>query len=169
VVLVPRDAAVDVVSENGPVSAVDVNGDVKIQSENGPVSILRARGKVVVEATNGPIAVTDSSGEVRLEAQNGPLAGKLGEDRWNGAGLDARTENGPLSLRVPERYGSGVEVTMSSHSPYRCSGACEGARKSWDDDREGWGRQTHRVELGAGAAVVKLSTVNGPVSIKSQS
>jgi hypothetical protein len=111
-------------------------------------------------AETGPISVVDSSGDVKVEAQNGPVTVKLAEGAWSGPGLDARTDNGPLSLRVPSGYGSGVEVTMSSHVPYQCGGgACEGARDDWDSG-------THTVALGGSHVAVRLSTVNGPVSIK---
>jgi hypothetical protein len=83
------------------------------------------------------------------------------EDRqWQGARLEASTQNGPVSLRVPDGYQSGVEVRMGRNSPFRCaSAACrDTASRTWDDD----GR---RVVMGGDTPLVKLSTVNGPVTI----
>jgi len=45
----------------------------------------------------------------------------------------------------------------------RCAGAaCDAARRTWDDGGK-------RIELGEGPAVVRLSTRNGPVSVRSGS
>lgn len=47
------------------------------------------------------------------------------------------------------------------HQPRSCCQAsiCDNARKTWDDEH--W-----RIEYGAAPAVIRLSTVNGPVSVK---
>ena len=73
--------------------------------------------------------------------------------------LTARASNGPLSLRVPAGYQSGVEVTSSNHSPWSCrASACSGGNRDWDD-------RTRSLRLGADPVVVRLSTVNGPVTV----
>ena len=88
--------------------------------------------------------------------QNGPVTIKLNSDHWTGAGLEARTHNGPLELRVPENYRSGVEVAATTHAPFSCHHSeCKG---TWDEDNK-------QVHLGGSPTVVRLSTVNGPVSI----
>jgi hypothetical protein len=40
------------------------------------------------------------------------------------------------------------------------SEACREARRTWDDE------ESRKIELGSGATVVRLSTVNGPVSVR---
>ena len=57
----------------------------------------------------------------------------------------------------PNNYTSGVLVQSRGYSPFQCSG-CEGAHKDFDDNNKS-------VQFGSGAPVVRLSTVNGPVSI----
>jgi hypothetical protein len=163
VVDVPRDARISVSAENGPVSLLEVAGSVRVDTVNGPVSALRSEGSLTISAANGPVSVVDASGDVKLDVENGPISVKLAPGAWRGAGLDASTQNGPLSLRVPEAYDSGVEVRMSKRSPLSCSaGPCDGAR------RETLGG-TRTVSLGSGATAVRLSTVNGPVAIKTRS
>ena len=83
---------------------------------------------------------------------------RLSGTRWDGH-LTARASNGPLSLRVPAGYQSGVEVTSSNHSPWSCrASACTGGNRDWDD-------RTRSLRLGADPVVVRLSTVNGPVTV----
>jgi hypothetical protein len=96
---------------------------------------------------------------------------KLDGSSWRSGNLDASTENGPLSLKVPAGYGSGVHVETDGNSPVSCRGAaCRAARKAYDeanDDNEDYGpRWPRRIDLGSGARMVTLSTHNGPVSVK---
>jgi DUF4097 and DUF4098 domain-containing protein YvlB len=99
-------------------------------------------------------------GDVDIDTQNGPISVKLSGNRWDGK-LEAHARNGPLSLSLPEGYASAVTVESSGRSPFQCRAkACGEARKNWDED-------SRRIEFGSSAPVVRLSTVNGPVSIRS--
>jgi hypothetical protein len=52
-----------------------------------------------------------------------------------------------------------VEVSSSQHSPWSCrAAACRSVNRDWDD-------RTRTLRLGADPVVVRLSTVNGPVTI----
>jgi hypothetical protein len=161
VVDVPRDARVSVAAENGPVSVLEVTGSVRVDTVNGPVSAVRTDGALQVSAENGPVSIVDASGDVKVKAENGPLSVKLASGSWRGEGLEARTQNGPISLRVPDGYGSGVEVTMSRRAPLTCpDGICAGSQQV-----EG-SRRT--VALGEARTSVRLETSNGPVAIRTR-
>lgn len=176
----PRGAALDLEVDNGPVAVVGISGDVKARTtngplsfkdcggaiharaENGPISLKRCGGRVDARAVNGPIDVWGERGNLQLRTENGPISVSLEGDSWEGGELDARAVNGPLSLKIPDNYRSTVRVEASGHSPMSCrSDACRSARKDWDEDAK-W------VEFGDGPPVVRLSTVNGPVSVKSR-
>ncbi len=87
---------------------------------------------------------------------------KLSGDGWNGGSLDARTDNGPLSIKLPRGYASGVVVESSGRGPVSCKAeACGGKWMSLDEDHR-------RIEMGHGAALVHLTTGNGPISIKDE-
>jgi hypothetical protein len=153
--------AVTARTENGPLSFRDSSGTIKAHAKNGPISLKECTGTVEAQAVNGPVSVTGSGGDVNVSTQNGPISVNLSGSLWDGR-LEAHASNGPLSLCLPERYGSGVLVESSGRSPFQCRArACEGARKNWDED-------SRRVEFGDSASpAVRLSTVNGPVSIRS--
>ncbi len=156
----PRGAAMELSGENGPISLSGLSGRVTVTSENGPISVRDSAGDIEVHAENGPIDARGDGGRLRLTTENGPIGVALSGASWKGAGLEARAVNGPVSLAVPAGYRSGTSVESLGHSPFRCRGdACDSARRSWDDDRK-------RLELGDGPVVVRLSTENGPVSIK---
>ncbi len=159
VVTAPRDADFSVDAANGPVSLTGLSGTLAVKAANGPVSLSALTGSVDVDAANGPISLKGSSGDVRIRALNGPVTIALAGTRWEGKGLEAESRNGPLTLKVPDGFSSGVRVESSAHVPFSCrAAACDGARRE-DGDH-------HRsVEIGSESPVVRLSTTNGPVSI----
>jgi hypothetical protein len=175
-VSVPRGASVDLDSTNGPISVDDVNGTVTARAVNGPIGVKNSSGTLDIHTTNGPIAFDGNAGSVKLRATNGPIAVKLAGGSWTSGSLDASTENGPLSLKVPHNYGSGVLVETDGNSPVTCRGAaCAAAKKAFalahadDDDDDNFApRWPRRLELGSGARAVSLSTHNGPVSVKEE-
>jgi DUF4097 and DUF4098 domain-containing protein YvlB len=161
IVHAPQNSSIVLKSENGPVSLRGFDGTATIAVANGPVSLRGCRGQISVDSQNGPIHVSESSGNVTLDAENGPLSVHLADGGWSGGKLYGRTENGPVSLELPYRVGSGVRVESAGRSPFQCHGeGCQSARRDWDDDHK-------RIEFGGADPVVRLSTVNGPVSIDS--
>lgn len=153
----PRSSSLSLTGKNGPISVSDLSGKIEVHNTNGPFAIKNSSGEISAEVMNGPISYAGNSGDVHLRAENGPIAVKLAGTSWSGKGLDAASTNGPLSLKLPNNYGSGVLVQTRGYSPFQCN-RCEGARKDFDDNNKS-------VQFGSGSPVVHLSTVNGPVSI----
>jgi hypothetical protein len=163
----PRNANLDVATENGPLSIRDVDGKVIAHTENGPLTLDNLSGEVEAQAANGPISIDGGSGTMKVRASNGPLSVDLDGASWNGT-LDASTKNGPLSLRIPRNYNSGVVVESRGHGPVSCRAeGCERARRTWKDTDD-WDDEPRTIELGSGTQNVRLSTVNGPVTIKDE-
>ncbi len=153
--------AVTAHTQNGPLSFEESSGQIRAEARNGPISLKACTGTVSATAVNGPVSVSGSGGDVDINTQNGPISVKLSGSRWDGR-LEAHARNGPLSLSLPEGYASAVSVESSGRSPFQCRAkACGEAHRNWDDD-------SRRVNFGdSSAPVVRLSTVNGPVSIRS--
>jgi hypothetical protein len=159
---VPRGADLDLAAKNGPLSIRDVDGTIVARSQNGPVSLKNIDGNVDAETRNGPVSISGGSGTMKVTASNGPLTVDLSGGAWNGT-LDASTKNGPLSVRVPRTYASGVVVESSGRGPINCR--AEGCARFWRDQDHGGDREPRRIELGIGPVNVRLSTVNGPVTV----
>jgi len=82
------------------------------------------------------------------------------EKHGGGAGLTADAHNGPLTLMVPGGYQSSFVVESTNHAPVSCKASiCDSARRTWDDEHR-------RIEYGSAPAMIRLSTVNGPVSVQ---
>jgi len=157
----PKASVIDMETANGPLSLYSVDGKLTARATNGPITLRDFSGDAEVRAQNGPITISGSSGNVRIHTENGPISINLKGTTWNGAGLEADAQNGPLTLSVPSDYKSSFSVESRNYSPMTCHASiCDNARKTWDDNNR-------RIEYGATPALIKLSTVNGPVSIQS--
>ncbi|MBS1840325.1 MAG: DUF4097 family beta strand repeat protein [Acidobacteria bacterium] len=142
---------------NGPISARDCNGELKLRAQNGPVTATGSTGNLDLQTENGPISADASGGSVNIRTQNGPIDLTLAGQTWNGAGLQAHADNGPLTIHVPSGYKSGVVIESDGRSPFSCNDCSEG-RKTWDNDKK-------KIEFGSGPTLVHVSTVNGPISV----
>lgn len=156
----PKSAAIDVDTENGPISLYDVDGKLTAHAHNGPISLKNFSGDADISAQNGPISMKGSSGSVHIRTENGPINVDVNGTTWNGSGLSADAQNGPVTLRVPSGFQSSFVVESTNHAPMSCRASiCGNARKTWDDEHR-------RIEYGSSPAIVHLSTVNGPVSVE---
>ena len=172
-ILVPDGANVDIETDNGPLAFRDVDGTVVARASNGPLSLKNLSGNVNATTKNGPISIDGGSGNMTVRAQNGPLSVDLDGNSWVGGTLDAATKNGPLSVQIPRGYNSGVTIESNGGGPLQCRAeGCERfyAQRADADDhgRHGWNNRPRRIELGNGAETVKLSTVNGPVTVRDE-
>ena len=160
IVRTPKSAVLDMETMNGPLSFYDVNGKLTAHAHNGPISLKNFSGDAEITAQNGPITLEGTSGSVKVHTENGPITVALEGKTWNGAGLSADAQNGPLTLTVPSGYQSSFVVESTNYAPMSCHGSiCDNARKTWDDNHR-------RIEYGNAPAMIRLSTVNGPISVQ---
>jgi hypothetical protein len=156
----PKSASVDVETTNDPLSLYDVDGKLTAHTHNGPISLRNFSGDAEITAQNGPISLEGSSGNVRIHTENGPISVALKGNSWSGTGLSADAHNGPVTLMVPSGYQSSFVVESTNYAPVSCKASiCDNARKTWDDNHR-------RIEYGSAPAMIRLSTVNGPVSVQ---
>jgi len=157
----PRGAVVNLDATNGPLSTYSFNGKLTARATNGPISLHEFSGEGDVEAVNGPISINGSHGNLSVRTQNGPISVNVSESKWDGAGLTASAENGPVSLHVPDGFQSAFLVESRGHGPVSCHASiCGEARKTWDDE------DRRKIEYGSGSPMIKLSSYNGPVSVR---
>jgi hypothetical protein len=160
IVQAPNGATLDLESTNGPIGLSGITASIQARTTNGPISFNGVAGQVNAHAQNGPIDVSGNKGTFHLEAQNGPIGVELEGSRWESGELEASTQNGPLTLTLPEGYQSPVRVESSGHSPVTCRAVqCKQAARAWD--------RPNVIEFGESAPVIRMSTVNGPVTVDS--
>jgi DUF4097 and DUF4098 domain-containing protein YvlB len=130
--------------------------NLDLETHNGGIKIADVDGQIRFDAVNGGVKLAGLAGDVRGATENGGLSVTLDGDRWRGAGLDVRTQNGGVKLDVPTRYNADLETgTVNGHVdldfPVTVSGRL--------------GR-TISTRLGGGGAPIRVRTTNGGVSIR---
>ena len=156
----PQSASIDMDTMNGPISLYDVDGKLTAHAKNGPISLKNFSGDAEITAVNGPISLDGGRGRVRIHTENGPISVELQGKTWSGEGLSADAKNGPVTLMVPSGYQSSFVVESTNYAPVSCKASiCDNARRTWDDEHR-------RIEYGSAPATIRLSTVNGPVSVQ---
>ena len=156
----PKAAMLDLHVNNGPMGLYHVDGSLKVRAENGPITVTDCTGELDLSAQNGPVTLKGNSGKQRVHTENGPVTLSLTGDSWSGAGIEAHANNGPVILQIPSGYKSGVLLEADGHGPFQCrASVCSEGRKSWDDDHKS-------IEFGSGPTLIRLSTVNGPISVR---
>lgn len=130
--------------------------DLNLSTHNGPIHVDGVTGRMELRAVNGPLTLDDVGGDVHGRTQNGPLAVSLSGRSWEGAGLDAETQNGPVVLELPQGYGARLE-TGTTNGPLNI-----------DFPITLQGRIGRRITttLGSGGPPVRAITMNGPLVIR---
>src|SRR6266481_4205107 len=156
--------------------AESVLAQIKLTFSNGELSVsgpsshnhwtahllIKAPSAAAMElhVNNGPMGLHHVEGNLKVRAVNGPITVDLDGKNWSGAGLEAHATNGPVTRRVPSGYQSGVVLESDGNGPFSCrASVCNEGRKTWDEEHK-------RVEFGTGPTVIRVSTVNGPVSVR---
>jgi hypothetical protein len=129
--------------------------DLDLRAHNGGLRVEGVTGKMSLETVNGGLSLDGAGGDVRAYAQNGGLNVRLTGKHWDGAGLDAQTQNGGVRLVVPEGYSARLET-----------GTVNGGIRT-DIPITVSGRISQRINLtlGSGGAPVRATTTNGGVII----
>ena len=89
---------------------VPQHSDLALQTTNGSIAVDHVSGRMELRAENGAVSLDGVGGDVHARATNGALTVALEGSSWTGPGLDAETDNGAVSLSVPERYSAHSET-----------------------------------------------------------
>jgi len=132
--------------------------NVELRAENGPVSVREISGTVRARTENGPLSLERVSGDVRARTANGPLGVVLSGSSWEGVGLDAETQNGPVDLALPEGYSAQLETgtingPMDVDVPLSATITRMRARRL-------------TLTLGPGGPPVRVVSTNGPFTLR---
>jgi hypothetical protein len=129
--------------------------DVSARTNNGGISIADVSGKVAFDAVNGGVTLSRVSGDVRGATVNGGVNVELTGAKWEGTGLEARTTNGGVRIKVPDGYSCQLTVATVNG----------GVRADFPLTVQGRLDKRIEVPLGSGGAPVRISTTNGGVHL----
>ena len=156
----PKGAVLNLIAENGGLCVRDVEGTFDLRTQNGPISLIGVSGTVDARAQNGPIDIKGHSGDIELTCENGPVGVTLDQATWEGRGLTASTQNGPIMIEIPKNVRTGVRVEGTDQSPIKWGGW---SGDHWGIDDDG---SSKVFRFGSEPTKVRVSTVNGPIEIK---
>ena len=129
--------------------------DLTLDAHNGSLTVDGVTGKMDLRTTNGSLRLTEVGGDVRAQTQNGSLNVELAGSKWDGAGLDAETQNGSVRMGIPSNYAAQIETgtvngRMNTDFPITVQGRI--------------GRHLS-LPLNGGGTTLRVSTTNGSVSL----
>ena len=129
--------------------------DLDLEAHNGGLSVADVNGKLELGTQNGSVALENVGGDVHARTQNGSLNVRLTGSRWEGAGLNAETQNGSVRLMVPDNYSAQLET-----------GTVNG-RINTDIPITVKGNISRRMSfaIGGGGPTIRAMTTNGSVTI----
>jgi len=131
--------------------------DVRIDATNGGIIVEDVRGRIDAHTVNGGLVFGEVNGDIRGETVNGGVRVELADEKWDGPGLDLSTVNGGVSLAVPSGFSGELEARTSNGGiavdlPMTVRGLINSRRQISGT-------------IGSGGARIRLSAVNGGISI----
>ena len=130
--------------------------DLSVDATNGGINIEDVRGRIDAHTVNGGIQLNDVGGDIRGETVNGGLHVELAGEKYDGPGLDLKTVNGGVTLRVPPNFSGELDARTANGGiavdfPITVSGLIN--------------RRQLTATLGSGGPRLRLSAVNGGITI----
>lgn len=142
VLMAPRRAAIDKLDlVNGSIELSDMLGDVRASSVNGSIHARDLSGAVHLSAVNGPVEASFANGEL-----SSPVS--------------ASSVNGPITIILPSGVHADVSASTVNGSIDNNFGIQVTGRLV--------GHSLHGT-IGNGGVEIRLSSVNGPIHIRSSS
>jgi hypothetical protein len=131
--------------------------DLRVDATNGGIVVEDVRGRIDAQTVNGGLVFGDVSGEIRGETVNGGVRVDLANEKWDGPGMELKTVNGGVRLTVPNGFSGELDARtanggISVDFPITVSGLINHRRQI-------------TATLGSGGARIRLSAVNGGISI----
>jgi hypothetical protein len=129
--------------------------NLEATTENGGISAKEIQGEMNFEATNGGIHLADVGGSVHARTTNGGVTADLSGSTWQGQGLDLQTTNGGATVYVPRGYNAQLETGTTNG----------GMRVDFPITVRGSLNRGISTQLGSGGPLVRVVTTNGGVHI----
>lgn len=133
-----------------------VESNVTAHTTHAPLDIENVRGRIEVRGEHGPVGLRDVGGDVRARVAHGPLDIHLSGTSWDGTGLDALAQHGPLTLRLPRAYAADLEIG-AEHGPMDSEFPLTLSR---------FDRSFMQTKLGAGGPRLRAIASHGPLSLR---
>jgi hypothetical protein len=130
------------------------NTNLGLKAHNGGVSVAGVESSIEFHSINGGISLRDVGGNVHGDTVNGGVSVVLANAHWNGQGMDVSTQNGGVSMKVPDQFSAILDVaTVNGGTSVKLPNV------------QGRGSNKLNLTLGSGGPLIKIRTYNGGVSV----
>lgn len=136
---------------------VPVESNIAARVTYAALEIENVRGKVDASVDYGPLSLRDVAGDVRARSDHGPVSVHVSSSKWEGAGLDAIAQYGPMTLTVPRDFNAELEIG-AEHGPLQVDIPLTLSR---------FDRSRIQTKMGAGGPRVRAIAEYGPMSLRS--
>jgi hypothetical protein len=133
---------------------VPMRTNLSLKAHNGGVAISGVESAVEFHTVNGGVSLNNVGGNFRGDTVNGGVSLNLSNARWNGQGLDVSTQNGGVSLKVPEQFSAQLDVATVN-----------GGMSVKMPNVQGKSTNKLNLTLGSGGPLIRIRTHNGGVSV----
>lgn len=133
-----------------------VESDLSLRTGYAPLAVENVRGRMDLHTDHGPLSITNVGGDVTARVEYGPLSVDLDGSRWQGTRLDAESEYGPVTLRVPSGFSADLEIG-AEHGPFEVDFPITLTRLDGS---------SIRTKLGAGGPPVRAVARYGPMALR---
>jgi DUF4097 and DUF4098 domain-containing protein YvlB len=130
-----------------------------LTAHNGGISVSDVRGKINFTTLNGGVSLARLAGSVHGDTTNGGVNVEFEGGTWDGDALDVRTTNGGVNLRMPDNYSAHLETGTTNG----------GMNIRFPITVQGKIPKQLSLDVGSGGPLVRVTTVNGGVSIERKS
>src|SRR5262245_20723773 len=133
------------------------HNDLDLNANNGGVTISGVSGNIRFDTNNGGVRLVELGGDVKGATHNGGLNVSLSGTRWEGTGLDVETNNGGVTLSIPDGYNADLTTRTVNG----------GLRTEYPITIQGdlTTRNGLSTTLGSGGPPVSVRTTNGGLRI----
>lgn len=155
-VFVPSGAELKIKGCNGKISVTGIEGAAEISNSNGLIECRDTSGKMDVTNSNGKITFHKPRGPIKAHSTNGSININEVQLEYITSDICCKTSNGGIRISLP--YESQYEVDATHvNGKFECDFPITIEEKS---------RGHIRGRVGEGGPKVRLSTVNGSISIE---
>ncbi len=122
---------------------------------NGAIEIANVEGAIEASTTNGGLSLQRLAGEVHANTVNGGITATLDGDRWRGGGFTAKSVNGAVAVKAPDRYSAHLVASTVNG----------GVSVAFPITVQGMVRNHVDTNIGQGGPTLAFETVNGGISV----
>lgn len=155
-VMVPRNTNLDLETDNGHITIMDINGDVQAFSDNGKVTLSNVYGSALARTSNGNVMCKRVSGRITARAENGSIQ-VLHNNRLPLEKIDCSTKNGKIELEL-QRVEDFILDASTDNGRVITNFT---TTMKMDTDRP----DHVQGQLGTGGPAIRLTTANGTIRI----